>query len=592
MADIDRAIIEASGLFDPQWYAITYRGMIAEQESPFEHFMRVGADLLCRPNPLFDVSYYSKQADITSGGVNPLSHYIRQGSEQNLSPHPLFDSYWYRTYIPQNKRNTSYTLLGHFLHVGRYNGSNPNALFSEAYYLSAYPDVAASGCDPLYHFELWGESEGRKPAEHVTATVLETMARVHGIKTEGGSLVAKIIQQNPGVSLENLTAAAAEAEKNSLLRGRHFDDSTRRSVLLISHRLGGGVRRHVEDKIRILRSDYDVLVLTASPAEFAMWLYSSTFERTISISSLQCRVLIDILKIFEFNKIEIHHIHGFGDLLGIIEGLCSTIDLYLHDYYLLSPQPHLVGLDCKFVGDDLELHHSLLQRASIIPVDGTVRSWQRSHRWLFEKAHQVITPSNDTAQRIRKTYPWLSISVVFHEKRCLREIDCRPAQKLRHFGLEKRFKVALPGYLQEHKGLSVARAVTDLARRKGLNVDFVIVGHCDGDIDLGCNVRITGRYSESDLENILVNESPDLVWYPAQCPETWSYTLTSALRLGLPVLCSNIGAFSERIGGLEHCRTFPWDASAVEWLMCISDQLGTISRGPECQPDGIDLIKA
>ncbi|MBP1178307.1 hypothetical protein [Methylobacterium sp. PvR107] len=78
----------------------------------------------------------------------------------------------------------------------------------------------------------------------------------------------------------------------------------------------------------------------------------------------------------------------------------------------------------------------------------------------------------------------------------------------------------------------------------------------------------------------LHTEAPDLVWYPAQCPETWSYTLTAALRLNLPVLCSDIGAFTERLAGVAHGRTFPWDAAPVAWLTCMVDQLRGIASDP------------
>lgn len=32
-----------------------------------------------------------------------------------------------------------------------------------AWYLSAYPDVAAAGCDPVEHYRLYGRAEGRWP---------------------------------------------------------------------------------------------------------------------------------------------------------------------------------------------------------------------------------------------------------------------------------------------------------------------------------------------------------------------------------------------------------------------------------------------
>src|SRR2546427_7883740 len=39
---------------------------------------------------------------------------------------------------------------------------------------------------------------------------------------------------------------------------------------------------------------------------------------------------------------------------------------------------------------------------------------------------------------------------------------------------------------------------------------------------------------------------PDLAWFPAQWPETYSYTLSACLAAGLPIVAPEIGAFPER----------------------------------------------
>ena len=59
---------------------------------------------------------------------------------------------------------------------------------------------------------------------------------------------------------------------------------------------------------------------------------------------------------------------------------------------------------------------------------------------------------------------------------------------------------------------------------------------------------------------------PDLVWFPAQVPESYSYTLSAALRAGLPVVAPNLGAFAERLNGRAWTWVEPWSRSADEWL--------------------------
>ena len=75
-----------------------------------------------------------------------------------------------------------------------------------------------------------------------------------------------------------------------------------------------------------------------------------------------------------------------------------------------------------------------------------------------------------------------------------------------------------------------------------------------------------GGYAEADLPALLARLQPDLVWFPAQWPETYSYTLSACLQAGLPVVAPNLGAFAERLGGRPWSWILPWDMPAPEWL--------------------------
>ena len=59
---------------------------------------------------------------------------------------------------------------------------------------------------------------------------------------------------------------------------------------------------------------------------------------------------------------------------------------------------------------------------------------------------------------------------------------------------------------------------------------------------------------------------PDLVWFPAQWPETYSYTLSAVLQAGLPLVAPDIGAFGERVVGRTWSWIQDWDHDAKEWV--------------------------
>ncbi|MBP8937608.1 MAG: hypothetical protein KBG72_03915 [Agrobacterium sp.] len=52
----------------------------------------------------------------------------------------------------------------HYNNHGRFEGSNPNAIFNTLEYLTANPDVAAAGINPFQHYLAFGANEGRAPS--------------------------------------------------------------------------------------------------------------------------------------------------------------------------------------------------------------------------------------------------------------------------------------------------------------------------------------------------------------------------------------------------------------------------------------------
>ena len=98
-------------------------------------------------------------------------------------------------------------------------------------------------------------------------------------------------------------------------------------------------------------------------------------------------------------------------------------------------------------------------------------------------------------------------------------------------------------------------------------LEFHLVGYFSPEVseELGRFVVQHGRYSDEKLDHLLGVISPHLVWFPAQWPETYSYTLSAALRNGLPVAASDLGAFPERLAGRPWSWIRPWGTQPAAW---------------------------
>jgi O-antigen biosynthesis protein len=130
-----------------------------------------------------------------------------------------------------------------------------------------------------------------------------------------------------------------------------------------------------------------------------------------------------------------------------------------------------------------------------------------------------------------------------------------------------RLKVAILGGLSRIKGADVVEDVAVLAAQTNAPLEFHLLGHAYRNLRTQPHAALTvhGAYQEHDLPRLLEWLKPDVVWFPAQWPETYSYTLSACLEAGLPVVVTDLGAFAERLNGRRWSWVAPWDQTAKEW---------------------------
>jgi len=70
-------------------------------------------------------------------------------------------------------------------------------------------------------------------------------------------------------------------------------------------------------------------------------------------------------------------------------------------------------------------------------------------------------------------------------------------------------------------------------------------------------VRVRGQYAESDLGGLLGGEQPHVILFAAIWPETWSFTLTAALKTKAEIVAFDMGAIAMRLKRLGRGRLLP-----------------------------------
>lgn len=78
-----RETIEASGIFDPQWYLSTYPDVARQNIDPLTHFIQFGSRELRSPSAEFNArSYYAAYTDLRDHEVEPVFHFVLHGKRE------------------------------------------------------------------------------------------------------------------------------------------------------------------------------------------------------------------------------------------------------------------------------------------------------------------------------------------------------------------------------------------------------------------------------------------------------------------------------------------------------------------------------
>jgi GT2 family glycosyltransferase len=87
---------------------------------------------------------------------------VECGAAEGHDPHPLFDTSFYLEQYP-DVAASGLNPLRHYVECGAAEGHDPHPLFDTSFYLQQYPDVAAQGINPLRHYVEYGAAEGWYP---------------------------------------------------------------------------------------------------------------------------------------------------------------------------------------------------------------------------------------------------------------------------------------------------------------------------------------------------------------------------------------------------------------------------------------------
>ena len=339
-------------------------------------------------------------------------------------------------------------------------------------------------------------------------------------------------------------------------------------ILAVLHDRGGGTERHAVELAELLQPQARFLLLRPLPGQRVGLRLPGAhegFELAFELPA-QGEALLTLLRGLGVRHLHFHHLLGHGEFVRRLPArLGVSHDFTAHDFHFADP-----GITLTDPSGHYDPARDPAHPEAAAP-DADLMAWRQQNAELLNAARFVIAPSRDMLARLIPLVPGAPLRLVPHT-------DIDPAQPLpqpappRLQGARP-LRVAVVGALSAIKGADVLEDVALAARRQGVPVEFHLFGYAYRNLRTQPHAQLTvyGRYDEQDLPGLLRWLQPDLVWFPAQWPETYSYTLSACLLGGWPVVAPDLGAFAERLSGRAWSWVRPWRQSAAEWLAFFAD---------------------
>ena len=346
-----------------------------------------------------------------------------------------------------------------------------------------------------------------------------------------------------------------------LAHAEYIHRSAKKVVLLISHRLGGGVEKYLQDLETVLGQEGFFIVLRpgAADGEYDLGLSVNTTDRFKFSLPGDYEKLLSVCRFLGVGLVYFNHIKGGCDLLcKLADDLGCDMDFVLHDYYVINANPTLTDRGGRFCADPA-IRDEKCSENNPIPEGKTAKQWRSKQHEFLSHCRNIVIPSQYAANLFKQYFPDIPFKTIYHPDLLNHSFPSpRPRKEGKHRSI-----VLVLGAINKEKGLDIIEKVALLAADRALRVDFHLLGYACRPLK---DVIEHGPYSSDNVQARIASIQPDIIWFPAQSPETYSYTLSEALRTDIPILASDIGAFPERLAGRPYASVANWRMSPDEWL--------------------------
>ena len=339
-----------------------------------------------------------------------------------------------------------------------------------------------------------------------------------------------------------LLCCSKVSTKCSTVDSRDLMDECRRraTILVFDAALGGGAdmyfRRFKDVELEernVLRVQY---VRQAKCYVFSLFAGLKQSPRVLVVKNLN--ELLHFIPQLHLDQIVVNSLVSWRklkDVLGLLSQISKNgvkIVFCLHDYYSFCPAINLLKQDrfCSVSTAD----------CFNCPAAGDrkILDW----RWMWGQflsldVSEILVFSHSSKKLLLEAYPDLHIKIKLkpHYVPSLRKCFIEP-----HTGIN----IAVVGRINNAaKGRDFLNSLEKVIATHA-EVNLIVIGTYN---KVDAATVVVGNYDRDELPQLLEKYRADIILIPSVCPETFSYTTSEAMLMGLPVACFDLGAQAERV---------------------------------------------
>ena len=558
-------LIRSSGLFDPDYYSGSNEAK-ATGVDPVIHYLVTGEKEGRKPSRDFDPLYYAERYDdVARADVNLLLHYVSEGRREGRIPIPIiarislpgsFKYFEEPDLYDERRQPTEVAVAVPYdkdqlaIHADQQHAAKlirASGLFDPDSY-GGIDEANAAGLDPVIHYIIAGEREGRQPSSKFDPLYYAERYTDVGVADVG--LLLHYISDGQREGRKPIPAAARMSYPENIL------ESKRKTVLLIVHessRTGAPILAW--NLVIKLRQKYNVIVLLMQGGEF-----TSVFEQDADIllgpvgapdcwDGLEARFIVkEIVGRYSINFVIANSVETRNFAVELAKHTVPVVTL-VHEFATYY-RPH-------------GMLHDLFQWSSrVVFPAGLVRSVAELEYDVLRGRGSEILPQG---RSLVPQAPADERRTSFDGKDVVRGAAKDPGgvegvlAKLRPKGYQDAFLVLGMGTVQQRKGVDLFIAAAAAAKRLAPDrlFRFIWIGHgYEPEVDLNYSVYLHAQIQHSglvdDLEIIDNVSDPNVVYaemdalmLSSRLDPLPNVSIDAALQ-GIPVVCfDNASGFAE-----------------------------------------------